>query len=1058
MRTCPASGVPPQLFQLRETCLVNSMGPMEHLKHFNSRIRFLVRLVLLSWLIVATLCNSNFSNAEEPYQKFLEKLRNEKLFDLALVYIDELKDQAGVSEQFKSEYTLERGLLLYNSAALMPPSNAQRPVKLDQAESAFRDFLKSQTEHQRRGEARLALGNLLLTRAEEAKRKAKSDGKQDVPEAIKYFGEGHQLFQDTITELAAILDKIKGAQIDSKDEAKVAYRNRLRGEYRQAQLFAASAIENRGRSRAQESPEWKKDLETSLSLYSDLYSKEKDILGIRMYALFYRSGVQVSLGKIDDGIDGYQRIADLEGIDSLRTLQIEAINELLPLLFKQGKQPVALERFDKWMSQLRPDEKNSSEVADLKVKFARLALPWAEELKSKNKDDKIAQKLLREIREMLQASMRVPGDHQEDARELLSEMGINSAESKIDDLPKVKDFAEALAAAQERQQRAEQESLGLAVLDNQIKSTTDADEKQKLTDQLAETKKNTSQLQDQAAQLLRIAIQKFAPGDSRDQLFEVRQRLAFAALKKDQPWEAIAVGEFLAQSNPGTPKGLTAGAIALAAYGELFKTANEDKKSELITQLQPFAEFLVSTWPQSDESAAAAGALVQLALINKEWDKADQFLKNLPEGNKTVLKLRRDAALTFYSLYLDEKRTATSDTPELQASRTRAFESLKKAAAGITKDNLGEGEIETLNALIRLHLMDNQISDAQTLLVGETSPINALKANPDVVAPRVAMDTFRTALQAEIVELADGKVELATATKRMEEYITQLEAAAKKDPEGAKTLAGIYVQLARDLKDMLATITEPAKRQKLAEALTIVTSNAGKKADEFNTKYWAADTLISVAEELSKQANSKEQAKGTYTAASSVLDDILKRGKENPDWMQPKGIDLNVKLLLARSLRGEGRFQDAINELADILKASSNMLEVQIEAARTYQIWGETDPRAIGAAMYGNRPNEKKVNLIWGWGKIATMVASNPNFSEQFFDARYQLAVCRYKHALSKTAEEKTKLLKQAAKDVESTATLYPNLGSPEQKKKFDSLLRAIQKDLGNEVTGLPKS
>ena len=33
-----------------------------------------------------------------------------------------------------------------------------------------------------------------------------------------------------------------------------------------------------------------------------------------------------------------------------------------------------------------------------------------------------------------------------------------------------------------------------------------------------------------------------------------------------------------------------------------------------------------TTWPDSSEAAAAASALVQLALVNKQWDKVEQFL------------------------------------------------------------------------------------------------------------------------------------------------------------------------------------------------------------------------------------------------------------------------------------------------------------------------------------------------------------------------------------------------------------------------------------------------
>jgi tetratricopeptide (TPR) repeat protein len=222
----------------------------------------------------------------------------------------------------------------------------------------------------------------------------------------------------------------------------------------------------------------------------------------------------------------------------------------------------------------------------------------------------------------------------------------------------------------------------------------------------------------------------------------------------------------------------------------------------------------------------------------------------------------------------------------------------------------------------------------------------------------------------------------------------------------------------------------------------VVTSNAGKKAEAFNTKYWAADTLIGVAEELKSDA---AQSQAAYSQANTILDQIIAKGKEDANWMQPAGIDLQVKLLLARSMRGAGQFRESLGMFAEILQTNNSMLDVQMEAARTYQAWGEAaNPGFFKLAMEGARPGPNRTNLIWGYGKIANAIANNPSYAEQFYEARYQLAVSRYKYAMG-TPASKEALLKQAARDVESTAKLYPELGGPAMKKKFDALLKTIQ-------------
>jgi len=992
--------------------------------------------------------------AEEPYQRFLEKLRDERLFDLALVYLGDLEDQPNVSEEFKAVIALERGVLLYSAASQMSAQNAQRPVKLDQAEAAMRTFLKNRPQHPRRGEAQLSLGNLLLARAEEAKTKAGPDNKQDIPEAIKFFSEAHDLFQETVKELAAVLEQIKGARTDATDASQVDYRKQVRGEIRRAQLLAAAAMENRGRSRAESSAERKTDLEAALGMYNDLYLKEKEIVSIRNYALFYRSGLQETLGKVDDAIDGYQRIADQEGIDSLRMLQTQAITELVRLFTSQGKFPLADERAAKWESQIRPDERQSPEVLAFKLQYVTSRVAWIKDLEKKDKNDRTASKLTRETRDEVRALTRIPGPHQEAARKLLGELGAEPAAPKTAGLPQVKNFAEALEAATERIQRTEANSIDLATLEQQLADPAiTAEDKQAKGQQLADAKEAVRVDFEQATQLLRTGLRLFSKKDERELLFEARQKLAFCLLKQQQPWEAIAIGEFLALSNPRTEQGLQAGTIALAAYGELFKTEDKDRRTQLIDQLQPFAEYLVLTWPDSEESGTAASALVQLALINKEWAKAEKFLEAVTTTSAASAKLFRDAALQFYALYGEAKRANPEETPDLLAARKRAFDSLIKAAAGIKQESMGGPEIEVINNLARLYVADNQVEAAAKLLDNpELSPLQVLKDKPDSVTTRVAMDTYRTALQVEIGKLTSGVSDAVVATKRIGDLVGSLEEASKKEADGPQVLAGIFVQLARDLKDSLASTKEVDKRQKLSEALVKVTSEAGKKATAFGTNYWAADTLLSVAEELKGDS---AQAKLAYSEASAILDQMLVKGKADADWMQPKGIELQVKLLLAKSQRGNGQFDQAIDTLSGVLE-SANIIVAQMEAAKTYQAWGDaSDPKYHKSAIEGDRPGKNGANIIWGFSKIANVASKNPNSAEQFYEARYQVANSRYKFALGGEAKNKTTLLEQAAKDIQSTARLYPALGGPDMTTKFDALLKLIQKAQGQEAVGL---
>ena len=137
------------------------------------------------------------------------------------------------------------------------------------------------------------------------------------------------------------------------------------------------------------------------------------------------------------------------------------------------------------------------------------------------------------------------------------------------------------------------------------------------------------------------------------------------------------------------------------------------------------------------------------------------------------------------------------------------------------------------------------------------------------------------------------------------------------------------------------------------------------------------------------------------------------------------------------------------------------MLDAQVEAALAYEQWAATAPptvqsRVYQAALAGARPDANKKNVIWGWGKISQETSRNPRFKERFFDARYHVALCRFLAGKAEgNAANKKLLIEKSVTDITRVAALYPDLGGVSQKKKFDALLKLIQKELGQPQVGL---
>jgi hypothetical protein len=217
---------------------------------------------------------------------------------------------------------------------------------------------------------------------------------------------------------------------------------------------------------------------------------------------------------------------------------------------------------------------------------------------------------------------------------------------------------------------------------------------------------------------------------------------------------------------------------------------------------------------------------------------------------------------------------------------------------------------------------------------------------------------------------------------------------------------------------------------------------------------------------LSSGPKGREAARPYLTSAIASYEKILAgAGKDESS----AALTTQIRLQMSRTYRSMGLFLDAINQYKIILQPAKNryLLPVQIEAAQTYQEWGSylgDHKDRYGNAILGARPdeenadeNKRKDNIIWGWGEISKKTGSNPKYAEQFHQARYNLALCRYKWALAeKDAAAKAQRLKQAKADVVFIVRLYRDLGGPQQEAQYDQLLRDIQKSLGEPAGGIP--
>jgi hypothetical protein len=250
----------------------------------------------------------------------------------------------------------------------------------------------------------------------------------------------------------------------------------------------------------------------------------------------------------------------------------------------------------------------------------------------------------------------------------------------------------------------------------------------------------------------------------------------------------------------------------------------------------------------------------------------------------------------------------------------------------------------------------------------------------------------------------------------------------------------------------------------------------------FNSLFWVADTYVELAAGLAQTPAAEPTAPATskrsreyYEQAVAAFETILKRDKDDGGFMPDQYLPL-VEMKLAKAYRGAGEHNKALTLLTRLLKEKPNVLDIQFDAAYTYQEFAASDPARRGKyfrqAILGGDTDEYR--NIWGWNALAQKIraqqerlrreADDPakakqaeDYRQRYQEARYNSVYCTYSAALQAASQaEKERLLKVAKQGIWSVyAIVDSELGGGQWKIKNDRLLRDIQRALGEPETGL---
>ncbi|UUO08452.1 hypothetical protein M4951_09065 [Blastopirellula sp. J2-11] len=1018
-------------------------------------------------------------SADEPREAFLDGLIQRGYFDPAMWYIERL-------EQSPTTPAAMKATLPYRKAtAQLEVSRAQRnPATrkdlLDQADANYAAFVKAQPNHDKTIDARMQRGAIMLERAklEELladREKEEAAKKPFLAEANKQYDSARKVYQDAIKQIRDALAAIPNTLDPKNDAAKIEHRNELRSAYVRAHLLAATSLYEKAKVTS-DAKKKKEVLTTAAKEFDEVFGKYRQFLS-GLYARLYQAECELALGDTKKAATTIQNDLMILGDQpaDIRLLKLKSV-KLLTKCWLQD--PPKYEQIVKvtgeWYDaqQLRINEDRDPEWIELKLMLAQAYQGVAPKLE--NKGEK-AEALKRAVKLAVEAG-KYPNPFQKDALALRTELQGADAALAADDKPP-ETFQEASEAGRAAMQEIQAQNFVITKLKEQLAAAKKPAEKEDLKGQIETAETGLAKSREAAGRFFKMALGKADVDVPSDELNVIRYNLAFLDFQKKDYYRTMVQASFVAKRYPTSASAKACAKLALASALLIYQDSSSEKKDFEVVQVQKIVNFIADQWAGEPESNDALATLVGFEVTQGQIDAAEKTLAKIPADAPARSEAELKLGQTLWANYLRgmyARRQATADGDASAAPSEAELNTLKEKSQKILADGVSKFAGKSADysyviaalSLAQIYTDTGEPEKAFPLLEKkEVGLLKLVEANSDAVSrPGLSELVYKAAVRAYISALPNVKSQADTDAlmAKAQEAMSQLKSLVGDDAAGQKRLVAVYISLARDLQTQLEN-AEPAQKKALSSGFEAFLNRVAESSSDPLVLNWVGETFYGLGASMKDDPSAAADANAFFTKAIAVYQRVLKEGASaNPQLL------LQVKVRLAAARAGLGEFEPALETYVDVLRENPMMVNVQVDAAKMLYDWGiaKDEARKFGEAIQGAEPNDKKQNIIWGWGRIqfiltkyAAKDANQPTYREVFFEARYNMALARFQFATRQTTDDaKQKFTAMAEKDILSTEFAYPDMGGEVWRPRFDALLKKIQSALRKPAVGLKKS
>ncbi len=992
--------------------------------------------------------------AREQAEKFVAGLDQRGLYELALDYLQQMETSPLADAAFRARIPYHRGITLIAQARQTPDAD-QRAALFRQAAKELDRFVAANPESPAAADALLELANVLVDQAKQSLSAARQ-----IPDEAAYADERDRLQKAARRQLtdaqpkflqaeqfyAAALEKMPKT-LDPKTQSElIAQRQEYRGRLAQVSVLAAQAEFEAASTYPAKSNEFAQLHAATAKKLSGLYEKYSRWL-VGFYARLYEGRCYQAVGDYQRALGCYEELISQSSVHpAFRKLIAAAYGYQAECLIAQGKLDVAIANATLWLKDAKEGEADTPEWL-----LVRFELAEALRAKAESADTKPSEKrgLIVAARDAYRAVATVPNEFQGPARAAAAALGPSARAER--DVPR--DFAAAYQAGKEAMTSV---NVAKMALPSAAKNNPAA---------IPELRQQMEQSENDARRDFRLALTLVDDDTNRDQLNEVRYFLCWLYWDNGDYFPAAVLGEFLARRYSDHPAAAAAAKLALASYEQLqqqaiHRTGKPADAEFEARKMADVAEFMTRRWPDTPAAETAYRVLISYAIRTGRVDEARRLLEQVSPAARPALEAQLGNAMwARYLTLAQQKSPSPSDAKSLDKLRHEAIAMMQAGYDAARKS----GRPTEVSATAGLYLAQAQLSDgndAEALRLLEDPKVGPLslveQKHPAAARPEFVVETYKAALRADV----------SVKPPRIEQAIQLMKGLEAAVADGGSTspnqLMAIYVSLAKSISEQLEQVRESgadADVARLSSALTELLDqmSQGQRESGWATRYWIAQTYLSVGESLPRSA-----ARPYFDKARGAFETLAAEAEQNPKALPSPTARLAVEKQLGDCYRALGEYQQALDAFSKVLAEQESQLSVQQAAARTYQQWGSTggDARKLERAIYGGyKLRSTGKNRIWGWLKLALVAEqaarSDPKYEDVFFEARLEAARCRYLIGAKSEGAEQQQSFATAKQSIRSMLQLYPKLGGERWRDQFEELLKQIQQASGESPSGL---